>query len=164
MRAIILLLMLAGCFVSCKKKDNVNPNLYPCSTGNCNVRPVIFYYVVADNQGQSLLPPGSDGVNVSYSDKGQNVNSGIAYPVPTYPGSATALVVNGSSMGELSEGGIKTFYLTFRGKTDTLGLDIHSVTPATVDNSGHSTPVVTFNGRPMQPVVSDPTYFVLKRR
>lgn len=143
----------------------MDPNSYPCSTGNCNVRPPLFYYIIADNQGKSLLPPGADVVNVTYVENGQSISdSGIGNPIPTLPGSATSLVVNGSFMADLSEGGIKTFYLTFRGKTDTLGLDIHRVTPATVDNSGHSTPVVTFNGRSMQSVASDPTYFVLKRR
>lgn len=69
-------------------------------------------------------------------------------------------------MAQKSIEGVKTFYLTFQGKTDTLGLDIHRV-PATPDNGGNSTPVVTFNGRPMQSVPGGkdtPDYFVLKRR
>ena len=61
----------------------------------------------------------------------------------------TDYICSDGVMAQKSEHGIKTFYLTFRGKIDTLGLNIHRV-PATPDNGGNSTPIVTFNGRPMQ--------------
>lgn len=161
-----LLLASAGLLLSlasCSKKDAIDPNGYPCSTGNCNVTPPLFYYTIADRQGSSLLPPGSDGMSVAYVDKSLVTTSlPIVYPV-TLSTSSVPLLFDGSSLASLSEAGIKTFYCTFRGKTDTLGLNIQRE-PANTASGGHSMPVVTFNGRPMQAVIDDPTYYILKRR
>lgn len=161
------MLILAGYLVSCKKKDYVNPyNL--CSTGNCNYRPPQFYFDLADSKGQSLLPPGTDGIRVSYRQNGQSVGGNDAtYPYKTNAGATTSFLLNMGGLVLLSEGGTKTFYLNYRGKIDTLGLDAHAVTPITADNGGHSIPIITFNGRPMQSVpggTDTPDYFVLKRR
>lgn len=80
---------------------------------------------------------------------------------------STDYIVADGIMAQKSEEGIKTFYLTYKGKTDTLGLDIRKI-PATPDNGGNSTPVVTFNGRPMQSVdgksILTQDYFILRRR
>lgn len=167
MRTTILLLMLAECFVSCKKKDYVDPNSYPCQTG-CDWRPPQFNFIIADNQGKSFVSSDKEDVEASYMEKGQVTRvSGPNFAFKTLPGANAPFVFNMGGLSSISEGGTKTFYLTFQGKTDTLGLDVRAVTPITADNGGHSVPVVTFNGRPMQSVpggTDTPDYFVLKRR
>ena len=163
----LTVLLLLTISVGCKKKEP-NPNSYPCQTGNCNVTPPFFHYIIADNQGVSLLPPGDAGVGISYMENGQlNTVTTLVYPEATQPGTAIPFIVNGAFLaGQSEQGGIKTFYLTYRGKTDTLGLDIQR-DPTNAATGGHTTPVVTFDSRPMQSVSSDPNlpiYYVLKRR
>ena len=167
MRMTILLLILAGCLVGCKKKDYVDPNSYLCQTG-CDWRPPQFYFIVADNKGQSLIFSDKEGIQASYMEKGQLTSvSGPSYAFKTLAGATTPFIFNMGGLSSISEGGIKTFYLVYQGKTDTLGLDVRAVTPITADNGGHSIPIVTFNGRPMQSVpggTDTPDYYVLKRR
>ncbi len=150
--------------LSCKNQDP-DPGSYPCQTGNCNTTMPLFFYVIADNKGQSLTTAGTDGVSVSYLENGQLTNSPtVSYPVASSTGAAIAYVMNGSYMADKSEAAnIKTFYLFFRGKTDTLGLDIRR-DPTNTSTGGHTVPIVSFNGKSMQQVVSNPTYYVLKRR
>lgn len=144
-----------------------------CQTGlcpdGCYEQPATFYFIITDNKGQSLVTSTSDTLATYFKQNGQLTLIADDYrPYDTVTGS-TKYVIGDRAMAAKSENdGIQTFYLKFKGKTDTLGLDIHRV-PAnsTAGSGGNSKPVVTFNGRPMQSVyggtdVAD--YFVLKRR
>ena len=167
MKKLLLAASLAFVFFGCKKNEP-DPNSYPCQTGNCNVTPPFFHYIIADNQGITLLPPGDAGIGISYMENGQlNTVTTLVYPEATQSGAAISFIVNGVFLaGKSEQGGIKTFYLTYRGKTDTLGLDIRR-DPTNTASGGHTTPIVTFDGRPMQSASSgpdSPTYFILKRR
>lgn len=151
----VLLSVISGC-----KKEGA------LTSGNLNDVPARFYFIIANNQGQSLLSSLSDAVSISYLVNGSLTKPESYPPFKTFLGASTAYVFYDGYMAPKSEAGIKTFYLTFQGKTDTLGLDIREV-PATPDNGGNSTPIVTFNGRPMQSApggTDTPDYFVLKRR
>jgi len=130
--------------------------------------PANFHFIIANNQGHSLLSSTLDDIALSYLENGQLINSDQHYHpfkalLPTDP---VNFICSDGYMANKSQTGIKTFYLTFQGKTDTLGLDIRRV-PVTPDNGGNSAPIVTFNGRPVQssPGTPDfPDYFVLKRQ
>ena len=153
---IILVMLLAGC-----KKAGI------CGDG-CHDQPATFYFIIADSKGVSLLSSVSEEIRLAYLENGRMVNPSDSYRPfkTTNAGATTEYILTDRLMASKSQMGTKTFYLTFLGKTDTLGLDIRQV-KATPSNGGNSTPVVTFNGRPMQSVpggASTPDYFVLKRR
>lgn len=128
--------------------------------------PPRFYFVIANSQEQSLISSTVDEATVSYLAAG-TLTKPINYTAfKTLPGDPINFIFSDGYMALKSEDGIKTFYLTFKGKTDTLGLDIRRVR-VTPDNGGNSTPIVTFNGRPVPPTQGTPDfpdYFVLKRR
>ena len=72
--------------------------------------------------------------NISYYLGGQHVTpTGYCHPFKTFQGSITDYICSDGVMAQKSEDGIKTFYLTFRDKTDTLDLDIRRV-PTTPNN------------------------------
>ena len=137
--------------------------------GNLDDRPAEFIFFIADNQGNSLFTSVSDQISVSYKNNEKLVLLSDQYhPFATMKGK-TDYLIRETYMANKSVAGVKTFYLTFQGKTDTLDLDIHRV-KATPDNGGNSYPVVSFNGRPMESVstlisgTDTPDYFILKRR
>ena len=153
---IILVMLLVGC-----KKAGI------CEDG-CYDQPATFYFIIADSKGVSLLSSVNEEIRLSYLENGRMVNSSEAYRPfkTTNAGATTEYILTDRLMASKSQMGTKTFYLTFLGKTDTLGLDIRQVR-ATPTNGGNSTPVVTCNGHPMRSVpggTGTPDYFVLKRR
>lgn len=154
----LIALALIFAFAGCKKQGI-------CEDG-CWDQPATFYFIIADNKAVSLLTSLNDEIRLSYFENGRMVNPSEGYKPFDTTGGSTKYILTDRFMANKSQAGIKVFYLTFLGKTDTLGLDIRQV-KATPSNGGNSTPVVTFNGRPMQSVpggTSTPDYFVLKRR
>lgn len=155
------ILLLAAFTFGCKKEGAL-------SGGGMDGVPASFHFIIADSYGKSLFFSTSDDIALTFPENGQLINSGQHYhPFKTMlPGDPVDFICGDTYMANKSQIGIKTFYLTFQGKTDTLGLDIRRV-PVTPDNGGNSTPIVTFNGRPVPPTQGTPDfpdYFVLKRR
>lgn len=145
-------------FAGCKKKGFCD---------NCYAMQPAFFFIIADSGGNSLFTSTADDITFSYWEGGKLITSldhNHPFPVSNAP---VAFVVDDLLMAGLSYGhGTRTFYLTFKGQTDTLGLDIHAV-PATPDNGGNSTPIVTFNGRSVPMTLGGEVmdnYFVLRRR
>lgn len=152
--------LFTNAITSCQKEG-------PFSGGN-ETMPASFHFVIANNQGQSLFSSTSDAIDLAFPENGQLINPGQRYHPfkATLPADPVDFICRDAYMANKSKTGTKTFYLTFRGKTDTLGLDIRRV-PATPDNGGNSAPIVRLNGQPVQasPGTPDfPDYFVLKRR
>lgn len=126
--------------------------------GNCDVPPHLVFQLT-DRAGNSLVASAADVLTISYYEDGKLQTTSPYVPQVLNSSSTDYLFYDGLMPGK-SLRGVTTYYLSFKGKTDTL-----EVKPQ--NECGYS-PLTTFNGRAMpqlQPTATIPTdYYQFKRR